>query len=127
MYGYVELLSKLKRGAGSRDELEASYFIESVFREHGLEVSRQAFKTLPSFSYTYLVIYGFSAVSPFIALFSLGLGGVFSLVGFVLLVLEGELYYPVVTRFLRIFPLSYPIMLLWLGGLGLVGVGLLLL
>ncbi|PSO07107.1 hypothetical protein B9Q04_12605, partial [Candidatus Marsarchaeota G2 archaeon BE_D] len=70
---------------------------------HGLEVSRQAFKTLPSFSYTYLVIYGFSAVSPFIALFSLGLGGVFSLVGFVLLVLEGELYYPVVTRFLRIF------------------------
>jgi len=49
------------------------------------------------------------------------------LVGFVLLVLEGELYYPVVTRFLRIFPLSYPIMLLWLGGLGLVGVGLLLL
>lgn len=66
---------------------------------YGYKPSLQFFHTPPSFSYTYITIYVMLAASPLLALAGLNvLGALLALAGIVFLVLEEELYIPVVTR-----------------------------
>ncbi|MFN4045729.1 MAG: M28 family metallopeptidase [Acidilobaceae archaeon] len=66
---------------------------------YGYKPSLQFFHTPPSFSYTYITIYVMLAASPLLALAGLKfLGALLALAGIVSLVLEEELYIPVITR-----------------------------
>jgi len=89
------------RGAGSEKELEASKYIYEFMKSKGIKAEIKEFKTLPTFSYTYIFIYLFTLISLILGLFFNILISVTLIIFLIILYfLEEELYFPILTKFL---------------------------
>lgn len=94
-------LASSPRGAGTEGERRAGDFVESILRGLGYDVNREDFQTVPTFSYPYILIYGMTIVGVLLAFADTAIGLAVSVLGFFLLLLEEELYSPVVTKMIR--------------------------
>lgn len=98
LLNHVARLASRHRGAGTREEEEARMYIIEELRKLGYNPVVKYFPTSPSFSYTYIVIYSMIALSPLIALTGVTtLAVILSIIGLALLLLEEELYIPILT------------------------------
>jgi hypothetical protein len=90
------------RGAGSKEEERAAKFILKKFEEKGLKSKVITFKTVPTFSYTYILIYSLAIVGVIITIMSSIAGIILMLISFILNLFEEEFYIPILTRILSI-------------------------
>lgn len=99
MYEHVVALSSSHRGAGTSGEQRARDYIIRFLEDLGYKVELQFFPTPPTFSYTYITVFSLIAIAPLVALFEFKLGAlILALTGFTLLLVEEELYIPILTR-----------------------------
>jgi hypothetical protein len=98
---YVSILASSPRGAGTEGERRGADIVETTLKSFGYGVSREEFSTLPTFSYPYILVFGLVIFGALLAFASAAAGLVVAAVGFFLLLLEEELYCPVVTDVIR--------------------------
>lgn len=99
LYEHVKKLSEKHRGAGTEEEARARAYIVKELQRLGYKPSIDPFYTPPSFSYTYITIYMLPVLSAAFAVMHVGIAVVpIALAGVVLLVMEEELYIPILTR-----------------------------
>lgn len=99
LYDHVVILSSSHRGAGTSGEQRARDYIVRFLEDLGYKVELQFFPTPPTFSYTYITVFSLIAIAPLLVLLKLKLGAlILALTGFILLLVEEELYIPILTR-----------------------------
>ncbi len=99
LYEHVKKLSEKHRGAGTEEEARARAYIVEELQKLGYKPSIDPFYTPPSFSYTYITIYMLPVLSSILATMNIGIAVVpIAIAGVVLLVMEEELYIPILTR-----------------------------
>lgn len=74
----------------SENEKKAAEYIKNTFRNMGLKPTVDEFKTLPTFSWTYILIFGLFIVSFIVYYFDILLGFLISLISLVFLIAEGS-------------------------------------
>ncbi|MEM3832402.1 MAG: M28 family peptidase [Thermoprotei archaeon] len=90
------------RGAGSKEERKAAEYILKSFEEKGLKSKFIVFKTIPTFSYTYILVYSLAILGIIITVMSSIIGIILMFISFILNLLEEEIYIPILTRTLSI-------------------------
>lgn len=99
LYDHVVILSSNHRGAGTSGEQRARDYIVRFLEDLGYKVELQFFPTPPTFSYTYITVFSLIAIAPLLVLLKFKLGAlILALTGFILLLVEEELYIPILTR-----------------------------
>ncbi|HLI45898.1 MAG TPA: M28 family peptidase [Geobacterales bacterium] len=92
------------RGAGTINEKRSAAYIAEQFNKEGLKVEEQEFHTIPTFSYPYIIIYTLLTAAVLLRLFQEMLISIaLAIISFIFYLLEEELYWPVLTKFLCIF------------------------
>lgn len=98
LHDYVKALAAWPRGAGTPEEKKAREYITDRLEAMGYRPGVEYFSTPPTFSYTYIAIYILIAGAPLFALVGARAAAALSaLAGLALLMLEEELYEPLLT------------------------------
>lgn len=94
------VLSIGPRGATTENERRAAMYIERILRASGLAVWTQEFPSIPSPSYSYILIYTLCIIGTFLCFLDFVMGAVIVITAYTFYVLENIFLLPIVTQLL---------------------------